>query len=307
MFALVAVLWGSTSYFTELALRGFSPAAIALSRVLIGSTVLLVALCCSARPPDRLPLPRGRVFLLGVVWIAAPLTLFPLAQERITASTAGVITGAQPLLAAVVAALILRRAPDVRVTLGLLIGFTGAVTLAFGAEPSGTDQLALLGIGQALVATACYAVAVNLVVPLQQRFGGLRTIAGAQLAALAILLPMAMITRPTVDLEASAVLSVLVLGLGHTGIAYLAMAALAGRVGGVRASAAIYLVPFVALLLGVLLLRDPAPATLFAAVGLVTIGTALTAQGRSVRMPRRASNAVSPQGSAAGSVDGGCD
>ena len=52
--------------------------------------------------------------MLGVVWMAAPLILFPIGQQWIDSSLAGMINGAVPIFAAVTAAILLRRLPASR-------------------------------------------------------------------------------------------------------------------------------------------------------------------------------------------------
>ena len=56
---------------------------------------------------DRADLPR--VVLLGLLWVGIPFMLFPIAQQWIDSSLAGMINGGVPLWAALVATLVSRR------------------------------------------------------------------------------------------------------------------------------------------------------------------------------------------------------
>src|SRR5437763_4700626 len=67
---------------------------------------------------------------LGVLWLAFPLSMFPFAEQHVSSALAGMMNGATPLFAAVVASLLARRAPSRRVAAGLAVGFAGAVLIA---------------------------------------------------------------------------------------------------------------------------------------------------------------------------------
>jgi drug/metabolite transporter (DMT)-like permease len=62
------------------------------------------------------------------------------------------------------------------------------------------------------------------------------------------------------------------LGVLGTGLAFVLMAMLSGRVGGPRASIAIYFLPLVAIVLGVTFLGETVPPVALVGVGLVLSG-----------------------------------
>jgi drug/metabolite transporter (DMT)-like permease len=73
-------------------------------------------------------------------------------------------------------------------------------------------------------------------------------------------------------------LAVLALGAVGTGIAFVLMGNLAGRVGGTRASFVTYLVPVVALLLGVVVRDDVVAAVSVLGIGCVIVGALLASR-----------------------------
>jgi drug/metabolite transporter (DMT)-like permease len=216
------------------------------------------------------------VAVLGVLWMGAPLLLFPIGQQWIDSSLAGMINGAVPVFAAVTAAILLRRAPAARQISGIAIGFAGVVAVLWPAA-RGAEGTAL-GAALVLVAVLCYGVAINVAVPLQQRYGALPVLLRAQIVALVVLVPAALVSLPGSELAGSSVLAVAALGLFGTGLAFVAMTTLVGRVGATRGSVAIYLVPVVAILLGVVFLDETVTAISLIGTALVLAGAYLTSR-----------------------------
>src|ERR671911_2223381 len=130
LLAAAATIWGSSFLLIEIGLDHFGPGVIAWARVAVGAVALAV-LPKARRPVDRTDLPR--IALLGVLWMGAPLLLFPIAQQWIDSSLAGMINGALPVFAAVVAALLLRRRPTGRIIAGIAVGFLGVVCVLWPA------------------------------------------------------------------------------------------------------------------------------------------------------------------------------
>jgi hypothetical protein len=97
-----------------------------LVRLVLGAGALALV-PAARRPIDRLD--RARVAALGIVWMAVPLSLFPIAQQWIDSSVAGMINGAVPITAALWATLLMRRLPPRRQLIGIAIGFVGMVAI----------------------------------------------------------------------------------------------------------------------------------------------------------------------------------
>jgi drug/metabolite transporter (DMT)-like permease len=269
----IALIWGSSFLFIDVALEAFRPGVIALARVALGVAALAM-FAAARRPVDRHDLPR--VAFLGVIWAGLPLLLFPLAQQWIDSSVAGMLNGAVPLFGAAWAVLLLRRPLGRTQTLGLLVGFAGVVAISWP-EVRGS-QATTLGTALVLLAVACYGLAVNLAVPLQQRHGALPVLLRAQLAALVLLAPFGLWSLPGSHFEWGAALAMLPLGLLGTGLAFVLMTTLVGRVGGPRGAVATYFIPVVAIALGVIFLDERVVAVALLGTGLVLGGAWLTSR-----------------------------
>ena len=277
-----ALIWGSAYLLIEIGLEGLEPTAIAFVRVALGAALL--AAIPAARRGAIAGRDRSRVALLGVLWLALPLTLFPVAQQWVSSVVAGMITGAQPLFAAAIAVALLGTLPPRRQRLGLALGFAGVVAIVLSsAEGGGSDRA--LGIALVVVAVASYALSTNIAVPLQQRYGSLAVILRALLVAAALLAIPGAIGLAASDPTAGSAAAMLPLGLLCTGLGYVCFTALVGRVGATRGAVAIYFVPVVAIGLGVTLRGEHADAAAIAGTAAVLAGAWLT--GRATSAPAR--------------------
>ncbi len=267
LLAAIALIWGSSFLFVEIGLRSFAPGVITMARIGLGA--LTLALFAKARAPVARE-DWGRIALLGIVWMAVPLTLLPIAQQSISTSVTGMINGAMPVFTAAWATYLLRRTPGWRQVLGIGLGFAGIVLVFLPELQAGRDEF--IGALVALFAISFYGLATNLAVPLQQKYGSLPVIFRVQLVALAIVVPIGLVQLPGSSWSLDAALAMVPLGVLGTGLAFVLMATLTGRVGGPRASIAIYFLPIVAIALGVLVLGETVPAVAFVGVALVIAG-----------------------------------
>ena len=273
LLAGIALIWGSSFVLIDIGLSAFKPGVVAMSRIILGASAL--ALFTRARAPiPREDLPR--IALLGIVWIGFPMILFPLAQQWIASSVAGMINGAVPLMAAGWSVLLLRRLPGRPQIVGLVVGFAGMAAIAWP-EMQGSNATAL-GIVLVVLAVLLYGLAVNLAVPLQQEYGALPVLLRAQVAALVIVVPFGLWSLPGSSWAWGPALAMLPLGVLGTGVAYVLMTTLVGRVGAPRGSVAIYFVPVVAIILGVSLLGEQVTLSALIGTALVLIGAWLTSR-----------------------------
>jgi drug/metabolite transporter (DMT)-like permease len=273
MLAATALIWGSSFLFIEIGVEAFRPGVVALARVALGAAT--VALVPKARPPvARQDLPR--IALLGVVWMSIPFVLFPMAQQWIDSAVAGMLNGAVPLTSTVIATLLLRRMPGGKQLVGLGIGFLGVVAIAAPQVQAGSDT----ALGAILILTAIwlYGLGLNMAVPLQQRYGALPVLLRSQVAALVLLVPYGLWQVPGSQWSLASALAMVPLGALGTGLAFVAMVNLAGRVGATRGSIAIYFTPVVAIALGVVFRDERVGAIGLAGVVLVIVGAWLTSR-----------------------------
>ena len=274
LLAGVAVIWGSSFFLMAVGLESLRPGVVALARVGLGAAAL--ALVPGARRAvDREDLPR--IALLGIIWLGIPLSLFPVAQQWIDSSVAGILNAGMPLTTAAWATVLLRRAPGPRQLTGLVLGFLGVVAVFL---PELRESAAnALGSGLVVLAVVLYGLAANVAVPLQQRYGALPVLWRAQLAALVVVLPFGLYSLPGSSFAWGPVLAMLPLGVLGTGLAFALMATLVGRVGGPRGTVAIYFVPLVAIGLGLAVRGEAIAPSALVGTALVLAGAWLASRG----------------------------
>jgi drug/metabolite transporter (DMT)-like permease len=180
------------------------------------------------------------------------------------------LNGAVPITSAIWATMLLRRLPGWRQLLGIGIGFVGVLAIS---APEVIDSSATaLGAGLVILAVVLYGLSTNVAVPLQQKYGALPVLFKAQLAALVIVVPFGLWQIPGSTWAWPSALAMIPLGVLGTGIAFALMGTLVGRVGGPRGSVAIYFVPIVAVVLGVLVRGDTIAPLAIVGTGLVLAG-----------------------------------
>jgi drug/metabolite transporter (DMT)-like permease len=280
-FVSIGIIWGASFLFIEVGLEAFHPGLVTWMRVGFGA--LFMAALPRARSARIERVDRPRIVLLSVVWVAIPLTLFPIAQQWIDSAVAGMLNGAVPIFTAIIASILLQHLPGRLQMLGLAVGFAGIVAIALPSAESG--QTAALGVALVLVATICYGFATNIVTPLQQAYGSIPVMARMLWLGMILLAPYGIYGLLRSGFAWPSLLAMAALGLLGTGLAYILMGGLAGSVGPTRASFITYLVPVVALILGIFL-RDEivAPVAIFGS--LLVIAGAILASRRETPSPQ---------------------
>jgi drug/metabolite transporter (DMT)-like permease len=245
--ALPGIIWGASFLFIAEGLNAVGPNGITFIRILVGCLTL------SMFPAARKSISREAwpaIALLGLIWFAFPLTMFPYAEQRVSSALTGMLNAVTPLSTAVVAAAIARALPSRKILAGLAVGMLGTVLVAW---PSfGEGHSSAIGVLLILVAVLSYGFALNLARPLQQRNGALPVIVRAQAVAAVLTAPLGLKEIAVAHWSPKPVLALLALGALGTGAAFAFIGMAAARVGATRASAAAFFIPPVALLLGVL-------------------------------------------------------
>jgi drug/metabolite transporter (DMT)-like permease len=244
------VIWGASFLFIAEGLAAAEPNGVTFTRLAIG--FLTLSLFPSARKPVARADWTGTA-ALGVLWFAFPLSMFPFAEQHVSSALTGMLNGATPLFVAAVASLIASQLPGRGTIAGLAIGFAGAVVMAL---PALGGSSSAFGVGLILAALVSYGIALNVARPLQQRNGAVPVIWRALGVALILTAPLGLPAALDGHWTLRPALAMLGLGAGGTAIATILTATAAGRMGATKASVSAFLIPVVALVLGVVIRHE---------------------------------------------------
>jgi drug/metabolite transporter (DMT)-like permease len=249
-----------------------------LARLALGAAVLF-AIVLARR--EKIPRP-GRVWahiaVAALFANAVPYLLFALAEQTVNSSTAGIINATTPLWT-VVLALAVRHQKTVTSwqVAGLIIGFIGAVLIFTPWSSAG--GLTSAGALECLAASVSYAVSYVYMDKFLARQGiGPVVLSACQLGAASVMLAIAPAVTGvrTPHVTAVSVAAIAVLGIIGTGFAYVLNYQIITSEGATVASTVTYLLPVVAIVLGVLVLGETITAAVLAGIALVLAGVALT-------------------------------
>jgi drug/metabolite transporter (DMT)-like permease len=278
--ALLALVWGSSFLLIKVGLRGMTPSQLVLTRLVFGAGVLLVVLLLR-----RLRLPTGwriwgHLAVLAVTANVVPFVLFAWGEQRIPSGLAGILNATTPLLTVIVAVVVL---PDERASfmraIGIAVGFAGVVLIIAPWHSTGSRSIA--GELACLGAAACYGVAFTYTRRFVSGRASPLALATGQLGVAALLQLAVTIAahEPSPHLTVKVLGAAVTLGAVNTGLAYLLYYSLIRDVGATSASMVTYLMPIVAVVLGVGLLGEKVTWNLFAGAAVVIAGVSL-AEGR---------------------------
>lgn len=284
LFAAMSIIWGLPYLFIKIAVEQIPPAAVVLGRTGLAALVLVpIALHSGAlRAAARhwRPVAVFAVLEMGVPWL-----LLGHAEQRISSALAGLLLAAVPIIGALVLAAMgdRRSLAGVRV-LGMALGIVGVgILVGLNALDGHLDPLSVL---EMLIVASCYAVGPILLDRLENPAPAIGTIALSVLVVALFYLPFggpALVAdwppRP------STVLSLLVLGLVCTALAFLLFLRLIAAAGPVRAVVITFVNPAVALLLGVVVLSEPVTTGMIIGFPIVLIGSWLATRATSQKEP----------------------
>jgi drug/metabolite transporter (DMT)-like permease len=148
---VVYVVWGSTYLAIRVAVKedgGFSPFLMGLTRVVAGGSLLL--LWGLVRGERLRPTREELITLVGsglLLWVGGN-GLVVWAEQRAESGLASLIIAATPIWVAIIEALVDRKLPSWRLTVALLIGFSGIAFLSVPNLQGGfnADALSILAL-----------------------------------------------------------------------------------------------------------------------------------------------------------------
>jgi drug/metabolite transporter (DMT)-like permease len=280
--AVTVALWACAFVAIRQLVPVLGPDGLAGARLLVASAGLALA-----APLLRVRLPRRADLLrlagCGLTGMTAYQLLLNAGERTVQAGVASLLVNTAPLFVLPLAAVLLGERPGRRGLAGTAVGFAGAALIALGggAVDGGpavsADALLVLG---AAAAQATYFV---LQKPLLARYSAVEVVTWSTWAGTLICLP---VTAPTLTrvtrLDAAGLAALLFLGLGASALGFVCWAYAGARVGVGTATATLYAVAPVALLVDWMALGErPAPLALLG--GALALSGVALARSRAAR------------------------
>ncbi|HEY3683296.1 MAG TPA: DMT family transporter [Streptosporangiaceae bacterium] len=265
--AATVVLWASAFAAIRVALPGYGVAGLSFARLAVASAALAVA-----APLLKVRLPRARdlplIALCGATGMSAYQALLNWGEVHVPAGTASLLIATAPVFSVAFAAGFLgERLSRVKV-LGSAVAVAGAAVIALAGGDARYSGGAWLVLAAAVVQGA-YHTATK---PLLRRYTGLEVACYAMWSGTLFLLPLAPdAVRAAVHAPPQATLAAVFLGLLPSAVGFVTWGYAVARLTVTAATAALYLVPPVTLLVAYVWLGEvPAPVALLG--GLISIG-----------------------------------
>jgi len=252
LFIAMSVIWGLPYLFIRIAVSDLSPVVLVFARTAIGALILLPIVLVRGELrgliKSWLPLLAFATVEIGVPWV-----MLASAEQKITSSLAGLLVSAVPLVGVVIATSLGNREHLGLASLsGLLLGVAGvAAIVGFDLRASGW-----LPLVEMAVVVVAYAVGPVIVTRYLSRLPSMGVIAVSLAACAVAYAPVAAVQWPRSIPPVDTIVSVAVLAVVCTAVAFVLFFALIAAIGPVRATVITYINPAVAALLGVVVLHE---------------------------------------------------
>lgn len=269
--AVTLVLWASAFVAIRHLVEDFSPGALSLGRLLIGSLVLGLFMLRPGAP--RLIRPTrnewARLVAIGLLWFGFYNIALNAGERLVDAGTAAMLIQVSPALVAVLAAFVLKEQFTVWLGIGLAVAFAGVALIAVATgQQQHNDPVGVLLV---LSAAVVYAVSAILQKPLMARLSALQVVFTAcSVGAIACLPWAGELIRQASEASAADLGWVIYLGIFPTAIAFTTYGYALRHMEASSLAVTTYLVPPITIVLGWLFLAE-APAPLAYVGGLLAL------------------------------------
>ena len=289
--ALVATIWGLCFVLIQASLPSPAPLLLASARALIGGGVLAAGSAPARHRPvvrsgpadlddshrRRSGLPSIPLLIaLALLNAALALGAMYLAAGRAEAAVASILAGGQPLVLAAAGWALFGERLSRRAVAGLAIAMAGVAVVATTSSGATSPD----GVALAMIATAAPAAGSVLMRKLAPAVDLLMTTSAQFLLGGAALLVVSAVFEPwdAVTWSPATLAGLVVVGVLGTGLAYVAWFWLLDRVSLVRLGAALFLVPVVGIVAGIVTGDRPAPVAVIGIAG-VLLGLGIVSLG----------------------------
>ncbi|OQY95637.1 MAG: hypothetical protein B6D41_05705 [Chloroflexi bacterium UTCFX4] len=280
---LLGAIWGASYLFIKIGGESIPPITFVMGRAGLAALTLVVIaqLRREKLPPWRAPVWRW-LWVMGLLNSVVPYTLITWGETRVSSGLAAILVGAMPIFTVLLAHWLTH---DEKLTplksAGIALGFFGVVILFLPDVQQGATFNLVGGLAIVLAAIS-YAFASIQARKHLKGFPHATVALGQMLTASAILIPASLLLdQPwTLQPTTASLISLLILAVVGTALAYLLYYWLIEQVGATRTSLVTYISPVIAVFLGALVLNETLDWTTVAGLILIVAGVGLVTRKR---------------------------
>jgi len=274
--AILSILWGGAFFLIEVGLRSYPPLTLVFARLALAVPPMLLVMRLMG---ERLPANRRSWLLLTVVGAlncALPFALFFWGQQYLDSGYASILNATTPLWGVITAHFLTvdEKATPPRI-LGVLVGMVG-ITVMVGPEAMKGLSGNLLAQIACLVSTIFYSFAAIYGRRLSQSaLTPMAVATGQTITAALLMIPLVLIVdQPwTIALpSAESTFAAVTLALFSTALAYTLYFRLIDRSGASNAQLVAFLMPILAVILGILFLGETLNTGQIGGAALIAVG-----------------------------------
>ena len=278
LLAALALVWGGSFFFAEIALEALPPLTVTLFRVALALPVLMLVVRIKG-----IPIPRGlgvwvAYLVMGALNNALPFSLIFWGQTEIESGLASILNGTTAVFGAVVAGLLLKDEPLTPQKLaGAGLGLLGVAVIMGPAalralDPRNLAQLAILAAAFSYALASVWGK--RMLAGQPPLMNALGMVAGSTL----LMLPLALYADgiPPLDLLAPVWGALIGVAVLSTALAYLLYFEILRLAGSANLMLVTLLIPPVAVTLGVLFLDESLSREAFVGFAIIALGLVVT-------------------------------
>jgi len=270
---VLSALWGASFLFMRIAAPELGPVVLSFLRAAIAALFLLPFLLFR-NGTTELKAHWKKLAAVGILNSAIPFFLLAFATLYLSGGFASIINATAPLWAAVIAWIWLSEKLDGSRAAGLIIGFAGVVVLVW--NKAGIDLPGVfLAVLAAISAAFFYGIGANFTKKYMQGINTLVVATGSMVAAAVVLLPAAVLYWPVEPVSVLAWVTIGIMGVASTGVAYVLYFRLIVNVGPAKAITVTYLIPGFAVIWGSIFIDEKLTMNMVIGCAIILTGTAL--------------------------------
>jgi drug/metabolite transporter (DMT)-like permease len=293
LIGILAILWGGAFFLIEVGLRSYPPISLVFVRLALAVPPMWIAMRLMGERLPTSPRVWGLLTIVGALNCALPFMLFFWGQQYLDSGYASILNATTPLWGVITAHFLTsdEKATPARI-IGVLTGMAGIIAMVGPEAIKGLSNNLLAQIA-CIVSTLFYSFAAIYGRRLSQTaLTPMAVATGQTMAAAVLMIPVVLFfdqpwTMPMPRLDST--LAGITLALFSTALAYTLYFRLIDRAGASNAQLVAFLMPILAVILGILFLGERLSSGQIVGAGLIAVGLVIL-DGRIVEKLQRLSN-----------------